>query len=166
MWPLLVWHDIVYISADHYCFTVYTKVRGILWIVLICYGLPLVYLVIIYIRITLFIRHQSNNLALALKRKQQRDLLAIQRIFINVGLLLTVGLPAIVVILMAFFTGVEYPLSQRITWFGVEVSFAILSIEMIFMTPQLKNIVIRRGNQNRVTTMEGSFQMRPVTTVP
>jgi hypothetical protein len=105
-------------------------------------------------------------LALALKRKQQRDLLAIQRIFINVGLLLTVGLPAIVVILMAFFTGVEYPLSQRITWFGVEVSFAILSIEMIFMTPQLKNIVIRRGNQNRVTTMEGSFQMRPVTTVP
>jgi hypothetical protein len=101
----------------------------------------------------------------AVQRRQQRDLLAIQRIFINVGLLLSVGLPAIVVILMAFFTGVEYPLSQRITWIGVEISFALLSIEMIFMTPQLKNIVMRRGaNQNRVTTIEGSLQMRPVIT--
>ncbi len=165
LFPTLVWHDIVYIPVDHYCFTVYTKVRGILWIVLVCYGLPLVYLIAIYIRITLFIHKQSNNLTLAVQRRQQRDLLAIQRIFINVGLLLSVGLPAIVVILMAFFTGVEYPLSQRITWIGVEISFALLSIEMIFMTPQLKNIVMRRGaNQNRVTTIEGSLQMRPVIT--
>ncbi len=165
LFPTLVWHDIVYIPVDHYCFTVYTKVRGILWIVLVCYGLPLVYLIAIYIRITLFIHKQSNNLALAIQHRQQRDLLATQRILINVGLLLTVGLPTIAVIFMAFITGVEFPLSQRITWFGVEVSLAILSIQMIFMTPQLKSIVMRiGGNGNRVATIEGSAQIRRVTT--
>jgi hypothetical protein len=104
-------------------------------------------------------------LALAIQHRQQRDLLATQRILINVGLLLTVGLPTIAVIFMAFITGVEFPLSQRITWFGVEVSLAILSIQMIFMTPQLKSIVMRiGGNGNRVATIEGSAQIRRVTT--
>jgi hypothetical protein len=128
-----------------------------------CYGLPLVYLIIIYIRITLFIRQQSDNLVLALKRRQQRDLLAIRRIFINIGLLLVVGLPGITLLLMALVTGVEYPLSHRITWIGAEISFAILSIQMAFTTPQLKNLIMRRWRQNRVTNLEVSVQMRPVT---
>jgi hypothetical protein len=162
--PILIWHDIVYIPSDHYCFTVFTQIRGILWLLCTCYGLPVIFLVIIYIRITLFIRNQSNNLALALKRRQQRDLLAIRRIFINVGLLLAVGIPVMVVILMALITGVEHPLSHRITWIGGEVSFALLSIEMIFTTPQLKNIVIRKTNQNRVIIIEDSIQIRLVTT--
>ncbi len=163
--PVLIWHDIVYIPGDHYCFTLYTKVRGILWILVVCYGLPLSDLVIIYIRIILFIRQQPNNLGLALKRRQQRDLLAIQRILINVSLLFAVGLPGMVVILMAFFTGVEYPLNQRITLIGVEVSIAVLSIGMIFTTPQLKNIVMRIWQQNRVATIEVPVQMRPIVTV-
>jgi hypothetical protein len=112
---------------------------------------------IIYIRITLFIRQQSSNLMLSVKRRQQRDLLAIQRIFINVGLLFVLGLPGMTVVLMAFFTGVEYPLSQRILYIGVEISLAILSIEMIFMTPQLRNILIKRCQQNRVTAFVSSI---------
>jgi hypothetical protein len=104
-------------------------------------------------------------LGLALKRRQQRDLLAIQRILINVSLLFAVGLPGMVVILMAFFTGVEYPLNQRITLIGVEVSIAVLSIGMIFTTPQLKNIVMRIWQQNRVATIEVPVQMRPIVTV-
>jgi hypothetical protein len=133
------------------------------WVVFTCYGVPLMCLFIIYIRITLFLRQQSNNLALVVKRKQQRDLLAIQRIFVNVGLLVVLGLPGMVVMMMSLFTGVENPLSQRILYIGIEISLAILSIEMIFMTPQLKNILIR-WQPNRVTTIEGSVRMKPVTT--
>jgi hypothetical protein len=115
---------------------------------------------IIYIHITLFLRQQSSNLALVLKRRQQRDLLAVQRIFINVGLLVILGLPGMTVVIMAFVTGVEYPLGQRILYIGVEISLAILSIEMIFMTPQLKNILVKIWRQNRVMTI----QIRPIET--
>jgi hypothetical protein len=133
-------------------------------VVFISYGLPLTYLSLIYIRITLFLRQQSNDIELAIKRRQKRDLVAIQRIFINVGMLIVTGIPGIVVIIMSLINGVEYPLSYRILWIGVEVSFAILSIQMVFMTPQLKNIFMKKWQQNQVTILDGAIQMRAAAT--
>jgi len=133
-------------------------------VVFISYGLPLTYLSLIYIRITLFLRQQSSDIELAIQRRQKRDLVAIQRIFINVGMLIVTGIPGIVVIIMSLINGVEYPLSYRILWIGVEVSFTILSIQMVFMTPQLKNIVMKRWKQNQVTILDGAIQMRAAVT--
>ncbi len=160
--PILIRHYVIYLPNVHDCFISFTNIPGIVYAVFICYGLPLIDLSLIYIRITLFIRQQSTNLALAIQRRQKRDLVAIQRIFINVGLLLVIGLPGVIVILISFITGVEPPLSDRILWMGAEVSTAILSIEMVFMTPQLKNIVMRKWQQNRVMAIEGPIQMRTV----
>jgi hypothetical protein len=101
---------------------------------------------------------------LAIKRRQKRDLVAIQRIFINVGILLASGLPGIVVIVMSLINGVEYPLGHRILLIGVEVSLVILSVQMIFMTPQLKNLVMKRWQQSRVTPIDGTIQMRAIPT--
>jgi hypothetical protein len=162
--PLLVWHDVIYLPLESYCYLLSTNIRSMLWLLFICYGLPLVYLMLIYIRITLFIRQQSNNLAVEIKRRQQRDLVAIQRIFMNVGLLVVIGLPGVVLIIMGLITGIAHPLSYRILLIGLEVSVAVLSVEMVFMTPQLKHIVLRRWQQNRVAIIEGSIQMRPVAT--
>ena len=118
----------------------------------------------IYIRITLFLRQQAGNLAVAVqRRRQQRDLLAFRRIYINVALLCTISLPGMVIIIISLITGVEHPLSHRILWLGAEVSVAVLSIEMIFMTPQLRNIIVRRWQRNRVTIIEGPVGMRPAT---
>lgn len=161
--PTVILHDIVYLPNDRDCFVPFTNIRGILYAAFMAYGFPLIELSIIYIHITLFIRRQAHNIALAIQRRQKRDLIAIQRIFLNVGLLVVVGMPGIVVMIMTFITGIDYPLTYRILWMGAEVAIAILSIEMVFMTPQLKNIVIKRRYQNRVTTIEGSLQMRPVT---
>jgi hypothetical protein len=110
----------------------------------------------------LFIRHQSDNLVLAIRRRQQRDLFAIQRIIINVGLLVVLGFPGVMVLMMALITGIEHPLSYRILWTGCEIAATVLSVEMVFMTPQLKHIVMRKWRQNRVTIIQGSMQMRPV----
>ena len=162
---MLILHDIIYLPNDFDCFIPFRNIRGILYVVLICYTLPLINLLFIYIRITLYLPQQPTNLALVIKRRQNRDLLAIRRIFINVGLLVVVGLPGIVVLIMSFITGTEHPLSYRIVWIGAEVSIAILSIEMIFTTSQLRNILFKNRHQNRVTTVEGSIlAMRPVTT--
>ncbi|CAF3864502.1 unnamed protein product [Rotaria sp. Silwood1] len=103
---------------------------------------------------------------LMVRRRQQRDLAAIRRIFINVGLLVVLGIPGVTLLIMYFATGVEDPLTYRILWFGPEVSMAILSLQMVFMTPQLKNLIIIRRRQNRVATLEGTIQMRVITTNP
>lgn len=109
----------------------------------------------IYIRIILFLRQTSANPILAIQRKrQQRDLQAVRRIYINVALLCTISLPGIVLILLALITGMEHPLSHHILWMGAEISVTVLSIEMIFTTPQLRNIILRRWQQNRVATVE------------
>ena len=131
----------------------------------ICYIVPVICLLIIHVRITVFLRQQSRNIAIAIKKQQQRDLAVIRRIFINVGVLLITGLPSIVIGLMALVTGKLHPLGQRITFITMGISFAILSIEMIFTTPQLKRLILRRYGQNQVVTMEYRIEMRPVSTV-
>lgn len=157
--PLLIWQDEVYILGDHYCFLQLTNIRGMLWMLFICYGLPEFSVSIIYLRIIFFLRSQPNNLAQALKRRQQRDLLAIRRILVNVGLLITLGLPGIVVSMMAF-SGMEHPLSHRILWLGIEISLTVLSIEMVMITPKLKKAVIHKWYRNRVLPIERSVQRR------
>ncbi|CAF1461199.1 unnamed protein product [Adineta steineri] len=59
---------------------------------------------------------------------------------------------------MKLLGGIDYPLTYRILWLGVEISVAILTIEMIFTTPQLKNIFLKRFRQNRVATLVQSIQ--------
>ncbi|CAF3778371.1 unnamed protein product [Rotaria sordida] len=161
--PILIWHDVIYLPNEYYCLVAFTKMRGFLWALFIAYGLPLLLLSLIYLRITIFIRQQPLNQTLMVKQRQKRDLAAIQRIFINVGLLLAFGIPVAVLLIMYFITGTEHPLTYRIFWLGPEVSLPILSIQMIFMTPQLKNIIIRR-RQNRVTTLDTTIQMRTIAT--
>jgi hypothetical protein len=164
LYPILIWNGVLYSPNDYICSISFANIRGTLWFVFTCYGLPLNYLSVIYIRITLFLRQQSNDIELAIKRRQNRDLVAIQRIFINFGLLLVMGLPGMVVIIMSLVNGVQYSLSYRILWIGVEVSLLILSPQMIFMTPQLKNLVMKRWQQNRVIPNDGTIQMRSIPT--
>ncbi|UJR06845.1 hypothetical protein I4U23_011133 [Adineta vaga] len=162
--PVLIWHSVIYLSNDHFCCVSFKITRGVLWAIFVCYGLPLIYLSLIYIRITLFIRHQSNTVTVVIKRRQQQHLLAIRRILINVGLLMTTGLPAMVLLVILFVTGVEHPLLYRILWIGAEVSIGMLTIEMIFMTPQLKNIVIKKWRPNQITTFHDSIRVEHITT--
>ncbi|CAF1365716.1 unnamed protein product [Rotaria sp. Silwood1] len=164
--PILIWHDVIYLPNEYYCFSAFTKTRGFLWVLFIAYGLPLLLLSLIYLHITIFIRQQPHNQTLMVKQRQQRDLAATQRIFTNVGLFYAFGIPCITLLIMYYITGTEHPLTYRITWVGPEVSMAILSIQMVFMTPQLKNLIITRLRQNRVTTLEGTITRRVIATNP
>ena len=160
--PVAVWHEIVYLPKEYYCLIEYTNIRGTLWLICVCYIVPLIGLLLIHLRITICLRQQSANLAAVIKQKQQRDLVVMRRIFINVGILLVTGFPATVIALMALVTRSAHPLSQRISFITAEISFAILSIQMIIMTPQLRRLIFRRCQVNRVTTIEHVAQMRPI----
>ncbi len=111
------------------------------------YGLPAFCLFIIYIRIIIFMRQQAINQAQTVRRRQARDFIAIQRIIITVGVLIILGVPSVILVIMAAITGREYPLSFRITWISLTVSMSGLCVAMSISIPQLKNILWK----NRVT---------------
>jgi hypothetical protein len=151
--PLLVWHDIIYLPNEYYCFNSFRNVRAMVLTAFANYGIPLFCLSFIYLRITRFIRQQPNNQTVTIKRRQERDFLVIKRIFIIVNILLTLGIPSIVLISMLYATGIEHPLSYRITWLSIDISMAILSVIIVLMTPQLKTIVRKRRQRNRMMPM-------------
>ena len=117
-------------------------------------------LLLIYARILFFLRQQSINSTVLVRQRQQRDLAITQRIFISAGILSGLRFPRLIVVLLSFITGVEYPLSHRITLTGIEISLALLSVEMIIVTPPLRRLVQRRWQGNRITAFEGIIQMR------
>ena len=163
IFPLLVWRDIIYLPNEHYCYIVLPNIRSTLWIMLFCYLLPVTCLLLIHIRITIFLRQQTINLAVVMKERQQRDLMIIQRIFVIVGVLFVLGLPGTIVTFMPFITGVSIYLDQRIMLLAAETSLAVLSIAMILMTPQLEKLVVERWQENQLITIEDVVQMETVT---
>jgi len=94
-----------------------SQFRGILWLLFNAYGIPVLLLSLIYLRITIFLRQQSNNQTLIVRQRQQRDLIAIQSILIIVGFLIALGIPAMVFIVILLVTGERYPLCMRIEFF-------------------------------------------------
>jgi hypothetical protein len=59
--PLLIWHDIIYLSNEYYCFNSFRNVRAMVLTAIANYGIPLFCLSSIYFRITRFIRQQPNS---------------------------------------------------------------------------------------------------------
>jgi hypothetical protein len=157
--PLPLWKSIIYLTSDYYCMVSISIILGFLWSTMVSVGLPLTYLCVIYLRVIRFMRQRSNAVSLVIKRRQQRDLAVMQRIFFIVGALMLVGFPAVV---MFFITGVQPPLLYRLSFAALGVSMAVLSIGMVLITPQLKNILFKRWLQNRVTIDVGPVPIRPI----
>ncbi len=72
--PLLVWNDIKYLPTEHCCFVPFLYLHGIIWAIGNVYGFPVLALLLIHFRVTIFIHHQSNNLTLIMKRRQEREI--------------------------------------------------------------------------------------------
>jgi hypothetical protein len=107
------------------------------------YSIPLGCLSFFYIRIIYFIRQQSNNVTFIVKRRQDRDLLAIRRILAHFSLLCTLGLSSVIFLgISLIIDGIPHPLVYRVLWVGVEISIATLCVIMLVMTSQLKQIVM------------------------
>jgi len=164
MSPILFWNDVVYLPNEHYCFVPFTNLRSILWVFFVAYGNPLIFLLLIYLRITIFLHQQTNNQTFVVNRRQERDLLVIRRILITVGLLMILGIPAIILLIMLYITGEEHPLIFGIGWLFVSLSILGLSLSQVIFTPQLKSIVLRKCQRDRVVlsndSLTSSIQLR------
>jgi hypothetical protein len=71
---------------------------------------------------------------------------------------------------MLFITGEEYPLTMRIMWLMLSLSMIVLSLSLTILTPQLKNIILRKFQNIRAMPLHGSSMadsspIRPNSTV-
>lgn len=154
--PLIIWHEVVYLPDEYYCYTLYLNLRALSWLLLNDYVLPLVCLLLIYFRIIIFLRKQSNNPTMIIRRQEQRDLIVIRRILVMASILLVAGTPSLVLTFKFHITHIEEPLFLRIAWFSFDLSITVLSLTQIILTPQLRQIVLKSLRINQITPTVGT----------
>ncbi|CAF3480349.1 unnamed protein product [Rotaria sp. Silwood1] len=149
MIPIYVWHDIKFIHRENVCLLAMHSVRGFIWSILIIYGIPIVVINIIYIRLMRFIR-QSSKIA---STRAKRDVIVIQRIVLVVSILTLMGIPSVVLKLMLPFTDVGKPLFYRSQNIVIVTGIIVLSFMLVYVTPQLKEVFIRTRKSGKVTSI-------------
>ncbi|CAF0935180.1 unnamed protein product [Adineta steineri] len=154
---ILFLHSVVYLPTDYYCFVPITNIYSMLWLAFNGYGNQIGILSFIYIRITIFLRRQANTQTLIVKQRQDRDLLVIRRILITVSFLISLGMPAMGFLVVSLITNKDYLLTFPVLFFFVGISMAGVCLLTIIFTPQLKKIVMKIIQHNRVTPLNSSL---------
>ncbi|CAF1109475.1 unnamed protein product [Adineta ricciae] len=154
--PLLIWHDISYIPTEYNCFIPATSVRGMLWLYILGYGLPTWGLMLMYLKISRYIYNQPHAQNTVVGNRSTRDIVVIQRIMILVGILLVLALPGTILLLIYYITGYECSFGYRLQSATLQISLLILSVLIVFMTPQLKNNLMTTYQKTRVVPMHTS----------
>ncbi|CAF2573361.1 unnamed protein product [Rotaria sp. Silwood2] len=135
--PIHVWHDIQYIPRENTCLIAIHSARGLIWSNAIVYGIPVIFITIIYIQLTRFIR-QSSKIA---STRAKRDVIVIRRIMLVVCILMLMGIPSMVLRLMLPFTDVGKPLFYRIQNMAIVAGSTVLSFMLVYVTPQVKVLI-------------------------
>lgn len=124
-----------------------------LWVYVLGYGLPTWSLLLMYVRISWYIRHQSHVQNIVVRSRQARDLVVIQRTMLLIGILFVLALPGTILLLIYYITGYECPVGYRLQSATLQISLFVLSILMIFMTPKLKNTLMAMYKKTIVVPM-------------
>ncbi|CAF1404135.1 unnamed protein product [Adineta ricciae] len=149
---IIAWNGVIYLTNDHFCYVSFTNLLAVMWAAFFAYLFPCSCPMIIYIRITRYLRKQANTVTLVTRQRLDRDFLIVRRISIILGLLLILGIPAMIFILRFAITGDYHPLTLRISWTPVAISIAGLNVASAYCIPQLKS-TIRKVFQHRITVI-------------
>ncbi|CAF1505093.1 unnamed protein product [Adineta ricciae] len=163
---IIPWNGVIYLINDYFCYVSFTNIPALIWTAIFAYLVPCSCTLMIYLRITMFLRNQANNLAAVTRQRQRRDFLIVQRILIIMTLLITLGMPTMFFILRFAVTGDYHPLTLRVSCLPVAISMASLNIVLIFSIPQLKSIIRKLLTQNQVVAISARvitrMQMRTI----
>ncbi|CAF3995968.1 unnamed protein product [Rotaria sordida] len=146
--PSYFWSEPYYSSheSDYLCSIRYEKILELSYTIINIFFLPPVYLALIYARLLYFIRYKASQLLHAQKRRRaHRDLAVTRRILFTVIVLILPGIPNLGFTLM---TNIDFRFSgsyymYRIQFMGPILTVFILSIVIAFITPQIKQILLK-----------------------
>jgi hypothetical protein len=143
--PILVAHDgysslIIYLPEEYYCQVPMTSTRGIVFSILSVYFVPLCCIGMIYLWIVMYIRRTSRQLmqmVASLQRQHKRDTIIIKRICVVMVVLLLLGIPSSLFVTSFIITGQLNWAAYRVGWMTISISFALISLSSIYVTPQI-----------------------------
>jgi len=144
--PIHIWHDIQFIPMEHVCLLAINSVRGFIWTFIVIAGLPISIINTVYFQLIRFVRRSS----MAASTQAKRDMIVVRRIVIVIFILTVISSPPVVLELMLPFTDVGKPLFYRILDITAAIAMFVLSLMLVYVTPQLKEILIRIIKRNQV----------------
>jgi hypothetical protein len=136
--PVYIWHDIQLVPMENVCLLAISSARGFIWSTITIYGLPMNIIGMIYLQLIRFMR-QSSMIA---STRAKRDVMVVRRIALVVLILTLMGISSIVLELMLSFTDVGKPLFYRISDITMVIGLIVLSLMLIYVTPQVKEILV------------------------
>ncbi|CAF1218606.1 unnamed protein product [Rotaria sordida] len=123
---------------ENTCFIAIPHVRGFLWSNTIIYGIPIIVINIIYIRLMRFIRRSSMTVS----TRAKRDVIVVRRITLIIGILTLMCIPSVIVKLMLPFTDVGKPLFYRSQNIVIVIAMVVLSLILVYVNPQVKEVLL------------------------
>ncbi|CAF3927748.1 unnamed protein product [Rotaria sp. Silwood1] len=139
MIPIHFWHDIQFIRMENTCFIAIHCARGFLWSNMIMYGIPVIVINILYIQLVRFMRRPS----MIASTRAKRDVIVTRRIELVACVLTLMVIPSVVLKFMLPFTDVGKPLFYRIQNIVLVTAMVMLSLMLVYVTPQVKEVLIR-----------------------
>ncbi|CAF0945527.1 unnamed protein product [Rotaria sordida] len=158
--PVHFWHDLQLIPTENICLLTIDGVRGFIWCTLVIYGLPVIMTCIIYIQLLRFIRRSSTPTSIRAKR----DVIVVSRIVIIVVILILIDAPSIVLKLILPCTGIGKSLFYRISNTTIVIAMTALSIMLVYVTPQVTEVLVCIGKASKVTGIHTRQQCMLATT--
>jgi hypothetical protein len=144
--PVFFWHDIQLVSMENVCLLAIDSARGFIWSTVAIYALPMNVISTVYFQLMRFMRRSS----MVASSRAKRDVMVVRRIMLVVSVLLLIGAPSVVLELMLPFTDVGKPLFYRISDITMVIAMIVLSFMLIYVTPQVKETLIRIRKQPQV----------------
>ncbi|CAF0891368.1 unnamed protein product [Adineta steineri] len=130
---------IIYLSEDFNCAVSFTNIRGIIFLTLAVYILPLCCVSLIYFWIIYDIRRKrkQSTVTSKLRRQNKRDRSVIKRICTVMIVLWTLGAPISLFLITFITTGYLHWIAYRICSLFMSISFLFISLSSLYVTPQI-----------------------------
>lgn len=158
---VLATQSIEYMNDVYFCTIPFKNTSSMLWAVTVVYGIPLITLTSIHLRILSFIHRRPKSQLLTIQRRHQRDLHIVRRIFFTVAMMMSLGTPTIGLFIFSIIKGREHPLTQHIQWLTIGLLMTGLHLFTILLTPQVQRIIISHSWRKKldVFTKKRKFRM-------
>lgn len=155
--PIHFWQDIQLNPNENVCLLVLSSPRGIIWTMIIVYGLPMTLIISIYVYLIRAVGQLSTQRSINIKQ----DLRVVRRIVLVIVILTLICAPSIILELLLPFT--HFGLSSyffRISNITMVIAMLLLSLMLAYVTPQVKESLKWFLPEHRVQPLD---QQRPPT---
>ncbi len=131
---------------EHVCLLAINSACGFIWSTIVVFGLPMNIISTVYFQLIRFMRRSS----IVASTRAKRDVIVVRRIVVVIFILMVICIPSVVLELMLPFTDVGKPLFYRISDITMVIVMFVLSLMLVYVTPQVKEILVRIIKRNQV----------------